>query len=190
MNSETKACQNCKRDFIIEPEDFQFYEKMKVPAPTFCPDCRLQRRLTWRNERTLFKRACTLCRKSVISVFSSDKPFPVYCKECYHSDKWEAKSYGVEVDFSKPFLAQFNELKNRTPRQFALVLKSVDSDYTNASGWCKNCYLTFVSDHDEDCSYLYNSHFCKNSYDLTNCNKCEYCNELMSCVGCVRSNHL
>ena len=31
MNSETKTCQNCKQSFIIEPEDFEFYEKMKVP---------------------------------------------------------------------------------------------------------------------------------------------------------------
>ena len=36
--SETKTCQNCKNDFIIEPDDFSFYEKMKVPAPTFCPE--------------------------------------------------------------------------------------------------------------------------------------------------------
>lgn len=33
---ETKSCQNCKKDFIIEPEDFNFYSKMKVPAPTWC----------------------------------------------------------------------------------------------------------------------------------------------------------
>lgn len=29
MNSETKNCQNCKSDFIIEPDDFSFYEKIK-----------------------------------------------------------------------------------------------------------------------------------------------------------------
>ena len=33
MESESKVCQNCKKDFIIETEDFNFYEKMKVPAP-------------------------------------------------------------------------------------------------------------------------------------------------------------
>jgi len=45
MKSETKNCQNCKKDFTIEPEDFNFYEKIKVPPPTFCPECRLQRRI-------------------------------------------------------------------------------------------------------------------------------------------------
>ena len=36
MMDETRVCQNCKKDFVIEPDDFLFYEKMKVPAPTFC----------------------------------------------------------------------------------------------------------------------------------------------------------
>lgn len=31
---ENRICQNCKNDFIIEPEDFVFYEKIKVPPPT------------------------------------------------------------------------------------------------------------------------------------------------------------
>ena len=47
------GCQNCKKDFIIESEDFNFYEKIKVPPPTWCPDCRQQRRYAWQNERTL-----------------------------------------------------------------------------------------------------------------------------------------
>ncbi|MFA6585673.1 MAG: cytochrome C551 [Candidatus Paceibacterota bacterium] len=46
MKSEIKTCQNCKKDFTIEPEDFNFYEKINVPPPTFCPECRMVRRLT------------------------------------------------------------------------------------------------------------------------------------------------
>jgi hypothetical protein len=38
MKNETKNCQNCKNDFTIESEDFKFYEKIKVPPPTWCPD--------------------------------------------------------------------------------------------------------------------------------------------------------
>jgi len=30
---ETRNCQNCKKDFIIELDDFGFYEKIKVPIP-------------------------------------------------------------------------------------------------------------------------------------------------------------
>jgi len=31
MNKETKVCQNCKNQFTIEPEDFEFY----LPAKNF-----------------------------------------------------------------------------------------------------------------------------------------------------------
>ena len=47
MDSKKCQCQNCKKEFIIESEDFNFYEKMKVPAPTFCSDCRMMRRFVW-----------------------------------------------------------------------------------------------------------------------------------------------
>ena len=29
MNLETKQCKNCKQNFTIEPEDFEFYDKNK-----------------------------------------------------------------------------------------------------------------------------------------------------------------
>ena len=60
-NKEVRVCQNCHQDFTIEEDDFSFYEKIKVPPPTFCPHCRLVRRLIWRNERSLYKRTCDMC---------------------------------------------------------------------------------------------------------------------------------
>jgi len=33
MKLENKICQSCKNNFIIEPDDFGFYEKMKVSPP-------------------------------------------------------------------------------------------------------------------------------------------------------------
>jgi len=33
MNDARRICQNCKTDFTIEPGDFVFYEKIKVPSP-------------------------------------------------------------------------------------------------------------------------------------------------------------
>ena len=31
MNSETKVCQNCKQNFIIETDDFNFYKGLVEP---------------------------------------------------------------------------------------------------------------------------------------------------------------
>ncbi|MEA2006665.1 MAG: hypothetical protein U9O20_00690 [Patescibacteria group bacterium] len=30
-------CHNCKSEFTIESEDFEFYKKINVPAQIFCP---------------------------------------------------------------------------------------------------------------------------------------------------------
>ncbi len=36
MDSEIKVCQSCKAQFTVEPDDFAFYETIKVPPPTWC----------------------------------------------------------------------------------------------------------------------------------------------------------
>ena len=114
-DTENKICQNCKKGFVVEPDDFGFYEKMKVPVPTFCPPCRKQRRLSWRNEFVFYNRTCDLCKRSIISTYPSSAPFPVYCNRCWWSDKWDPKSYQQEIDWGKPFFDQFQELRMKVP---------------------------------------------------------------------------
>ncbi|MCX6721816.1 MAG: hypothetical protein NTY04_01300, partial [Candidatus Staskawiczbacteria bacterium] len=104
--SSVQSCQNCKKEFVIEPEDFDFYEKIKVPVPTFCPECRMIRRLLWRHHLTVYKRPCRMCGTETFGIYHPSLDLNVYCPKCWWSDKWDARSYGVDVDFSKPFLTQ------------------------------------------------------------------------------------
>src|SRR3990167_407351 len=108
FNSETKICQNCKTDFTIEPEDFAFYDKIQVPAPTFCPECRMVRRMMFRNERMLYKRKCDLCKKDNFSTYNNDVSYTMYCDKCWWSDNWSSVKYSRAYDFSKPFFEQIN----------------------------------------------------------------------------------
>jgi len=188
MNNETKVCQNCKSDFIIESEDFLFYEKMQVPAPTFCPECRLVRRLIMRNERSLYKRNCDLCGESKIFVYSPESPFKVYCRECYSRDKWDSTSYSKDYDFSKTFFEQYIELFNSVPK-VGIVQQgfNINSEYTNRSANAKNCYLIFASNENENCSYGLAYWNCKDSMDCFNVIKCEKC---FYCTDCYGSNGL
>ena len=101
--SENRVCQNCKNDFTIESDDFSFYEKIKVPAPTFCFECRLQRKMTRRNERSLYKRKCDLCNSEIIAMYKSETSFPVYCPKCWWGDGWDPEEYGRDYDFNKSF---------------------------------------------------------------------------------------
>ncbi|MEI7709316.1 MAG: hypothetical protein WCI76_01210 [bacterium] len=153
---ENKNCQNCKKDFTIEADDFGFYEKIKVPAPTWCPECRQQRRYAWRNERTLYRRNCDLCAKSTVTIYSPNKPFKVYCHDCWWGDGWDFASYGRDFDFSvplRPFFEQFSELQHDVPRLALLNKRSINSEYTNHSGDNKNVYLSFSAFDDENVMY-------------------------------------
>jgi len=155
MNSEIKQCQNCKKSFTIEPEDFVFYEKMKVPAPTWCPECRLQRRLSFLNFIYLYKRQCALCKGDFIASYHPDSPAVVYCPKCWWSDNWDPREFGQDYDFSRPFFEQFRELYQRTPViGIAIDLNAaINCPYNNYAGSLKNCYLLSQTDEMEDSAY-------------------------------------
>ena len=180
MNSETRNCQNCKKEFTIEPEDFDFYKKIGVPAPTFCPECRLIRRLSVRNERNLYKRECGLCKKGMLSMYDPTGPFTVYCKDCWWGDGWDAMEYGQDYDFERPFFVQFRELLEKVPRPNLIVSNVNNCEYSNYVADGKNCYLCFGSIAVEDCMYgaPYES---KNCIDTYLARECEYCYEVIDC---------
>ncbi len=175
---ETKQCQNCKNDFIIEPDDFSFYEKIKVPPPTFCPECRQQRRMSWRNERTLYKRICDLCENSMISIYSHNVTFPVYCTKCWYSDKWDATDYAFKYNFSEPFFKQWIKLSNIVPRIGIWHRNVINSDYSNMCGECKNVYLSVsVVLGSEDIFYSRGADKSFNIYDSYNIKESDSCYE-------------
>jgi len=167
MNNQSKnqTCQNCKSNFIIEPEDFDFYGKIHVPPPTFCPECRMIRRLAYREERALYKDTCDMCHKNIISLFSSNLHAPVYCSDCWWSDRWDATLYGAPYDFSKPFFEQFRILQKKIPTQATNKRNSTGCEYCHAMIRSKNCYLTFGGFEAVDCYYCDSPLLSRNSLD-------------------------
>ncbi|ETB63796.1 TPA: hypothetical protein DIC38_02355 [Candidatus Nomurabacteria bacterium] len=207
MESQTRNCQNCKKDFTIEPEDFLFYEKIKVPAPTFCPECRFQRRFVWRNEYIFYKTNCGFCKKNIITNNSNFNNFPVYCGECWHSDKWDALEYGFDFDFSKDLFTQWYFLLQKTPNINLWGLGNINSDYSNYTGYSKNAYLSVASNCEDvyysklvdksknlfDCYISFNSNSCyenfssSKSYNSIFLNRCSDCIDslfLFDCKNC------
>jgi hypothetical protein len=189
MKPETKNCQNCKKDFTVEVEDFNFYEKIKMPAPTFCPECRNQRRMSWRNERSLHKINCKAPghMEKIISMYKDAENYNIVDNDYWWSDKWDSLSYGREYDFSKTFFAQFDELLKSVPLSNLSTINSVNSEYTNFVDENKNCYLIFGSGWNENVRYGNKLLSCKDSQDLFMCEKCELSYE---CIDCAESYHL
>src|SRR6185369_870671 len=131
MTTETRACQKCKADFKIEPDDFSFYEKMKVPVPSMCPRCRQQARILFRNFKTLYKRSSSKSGKMIISMYSPDVKFPVFQSEEWWGDDWDPMDYGKDFDFSRPFFEQFSELVDSVPHPALINTKSENCEYSN-----------------------------------------------------------
>ena len=194
---QTKTCQNCKRDFTIEPDDFDFYDRMKVPPPTWCPQCRLIRRMVFRNEQSLFKRKDAHTGDIIFSGFHEDVDVKTYKNNYWMGDEWDKCATGRDYDFSRPFFEQFKELRRDAPLPALSVLTMINSDYCNEAGDMKNCYLCFNADYCEDSSYLVKGRHIKDSLDLyeskqseysydssmlTDCNRCFYSQDCESCV--------
>jgi len=179
--SQTKTCQNCHKDFVVEPEDFNFYERIKVPPPTFCPECRCVRRMSWRNERSLYKRD-SLSGKSVITCFSPESGVSVYDRDYWWSDEWDPLSYGADYDFNRSFFEQYRELLDRIPMPALFLSRSTNSDYCNHTGEAKNCYLSHACWILEDSNYISKCGKVKDSQDLLNTTDSELVYECVSSV--------
>src|SRR3989344_5152182 len=219
MEQNTRNCRVCSISFSIAQADASFYKKLDVPWPTLCPPCRQQRRYSWRNERVLYRRNCDLCGKSIVTIYSSNKPFKVYCPSCWWGDGWDAAANGRDFDFSRPFFEQFQELQLEIPRIALLAKNSTNSDYTNHANNNKNCYLTFGlmdsenvmystnvfsnckdvcdsywiengSERLYECINTYKSYRCQYGMLLQDCVDCLYCFDMRGCSNCFLSCNL
>ena len=161
--------------------------KYLIPSPTLCPDCRTQRRLSWRNETKLYKRNCSLTWKSVVSIYSPDKNFVTYNQDDWWSEKYNPFEYGIDFDFNKTFFEQFSELQKKVPRITILNWFSENADYGNHSYHNKNSYFVNSCWYVEDCIYCLNMTKCKDCIDCEKVNSSEKCYEsfnLYSCYNC------
>lgn len=182
------GCQNCKKDFTIEPEDFSFYEKIKVPPPTFCPECRSVRRMIGANKLTLYKRKCDMTGEQIFSIFPENVPFPVYESKKWYSDEWDPYGYGMKYDFSRSFFEQFQELLNKVPRM-ALVRQgfSINSEYTHRVKDMKNSYMVFRANKSVDSMCTYTAKDILNCVDCFTISNCELCYEYVDCNKCYKT---
>ncbi len=183
MNSETKTCQSCKQSFVIEPDDFAFYEKIGVNVPKMCARCRAQRRLAFRNERVFYKRPCDKCKKDVVSMYSPNKPYPVWCYECWFADDWDATSFGRPYDPNRPFLDQVRDLYQQIPKVALIYVRSVNSEFVNISADNKDCYMLVESSNNEKCIHSYWVQQCRDSVDLSYSHQTELAYESDDCFN-------
>lgn len=207
MSTETKTCTRCTNQFSLNENDLSFYQKMKVPTPNVCPDCRFKMRALFRNETTLYSgQKCALCGKGIVTMYNPKSPYTIYCYQCFNSEKWEPKNYATEYDFSRPFFDQLKEFLIRVPKiTLYLTLgygENINSDYVNMASGCKNCYLVFNTGPAEELMYsrgmrkatdssdLYFGVATERCYEAINIEECTGVTHAQNVTGCVDSHFL
>lgn len=185
--NEKRFCQSCKEEFEIVADDFLFYEKMQVPPPTWCPNCRMKRRLAYYVDilkPRMYARKCDATGKSLISMYPPNAEFPVYERSYWFSDAWDPMEFGRDYDFSKPFFVQFRELQKDVPRYHTYSNNSTNCDYAKALTNSSNSYLS-TGWQNQDCLYT-SSMNCKECVDCWFMGDCELCYSCVNCEGCFR----
>ena len=192
-------CSSCKGEFSISELEADLRSRLaprfgikqfELPVPSLCPDCRWQRRLSYRNERTLYRRKCDLSGKGIVSIFPESAPFPVYYIKDWLSDAWDPLSFGRDFDFSRTFFEQFHEMRSQMPH-FNLFIdpdQDENSEFTNCAAESKNCYLISQAEENEDCYYCRGVHACISCVDCLRIDHCELCYECVNasnCYNCV-----
>ena len=93
----SKCNDSCTGAFILHPLEIQFYERMNLPQPILCPNCRHANRIKYRNPIKLWDRTCMCDKKDHLhgekkceiefeTSYSPDRPEIVYCEKCYQQE--------------------------------------------------------------------------------------------------------
>ncbi|MFA5947569.1 MAG: hypothetical protein WC806_01170 [Candidatus Gracilibacteria bacterium] len=184
---EVKQCRKCGADFDITDRDRDFYKKMEVPDPKMCPLCRMQRLLSFRNERVLYKAKCAYSGQDMLSMYPPDTKAKVYDQKIWWSDKWDPMDYGRDFNFNKSFSEQFNDLRIDTPRINLDNTNNENSEYCNDCDDLKNCYLNFNVSHGEDMYYCSTGGYardCMDSFWIIQCELCYECTKTFESYHC------
>ncbi|MFH0806161.1 MAG: hypothetical protein V1885_00305 [Candidatus Brennerbacteria bacterium] len=106
---EGSCPHQCATAFKIIPEELAFYQRMNLPLPRLCPNCRYYERLSQRNPLKLWRRKCQCtgtksedgvyqnvvahshhgdghCPNEFETSYAPDRKEIVYCEQCYQAE--------------------------------------------------------------------------------------------------------
>lgn len=92
---KTLSCKDCGRNFVFSASEQEFYaEKGFENEPGRCPECRSARKAARNNnrrgfnqQREMFPAVCSSCGQETTLPFQPSGDRPVYCRDCYQSQK-------------------------------------------------------------------------------------------------------
>ena len=207
----SRTCRISWKSFTISDDDIALYEKISpviwgkkylLLPPNLSPVERHRRRLSWRNERKLYKRKCNATGKDIISLYSPDSLSTVYHQDYWWSDAWNPHDYAMSFDFTKNAFHQMKVLLSNIPRLAILSFGTENAEYNNYVWYLKDCYYTFAWWRLENVHYSYwmtdtkdalDCYHVINGEDLYECIRSEqvtHAKYLSNCKNCHQSEYL
>ncbi|MBI2453576.1 hypothetical protein HYV58_00155 [Candidatus Peregrinibacteria bacterium] len=212
------SCIRCAKPFTITGEEIKFLEKIApvvggqkvhIPPPISCPDCRSQLRTAHRNEQYLYHNKSAASGQPLISLYSPtnewSRDLKIYSHEEWWSESWDALQFGQDFDFARPFFDQFSDLMKKVPHVALIQVNNENSPFTTGTGFCKNCHLISCSENCRDCYYgkliqnssdiidsdfVYDSQLCYGCFQVKNCYNCVCVNYSQNSSDCFFSENL
>ncbi|MFA5987628.1 MAG: hypothetical protein WC797_03195 [Candidatus Paceibacterota bacterium] len=131
-------------------------------------------------------RECSNCQNCFGCVYLKNKHF------CFFNQQLEESEYRRKVkeyENKKPeeVLQQVGELFSRFPERTSRENGNENCSFGNYYYNNTGSYYLFDAAGNEDCAYLYDSHYNKNSFDQTYCARNELCYELVESINCYKS---
>ena len=187
METLTKKCVSCTKEFVLTSDDCEFLQSMDVPFSDECHLCVWKHLLSFWVFGKFRKTKSALSGDSIITTFSEAAPFPLYTREEWVSDSWDPIDYGRPYDPTRPFFEQFEELMKVVPHPHQSGTKNTACQWCDDVWNSKNCYLARSMVNCEDSFYLYRVINCRDCIDVTFCFDSEF---LYDCAYCFKSSRL
>lgn len=192
---ETKTCRTSGQEFFVTDKDFEFLNKIaptfagkkqEIPSPTLCFDERRRRRLSFYNQKSLYKNTCAITGKEIISRIPPESWLTVYSIEAWSDRSWDPRKFAIDIDFSRSFFDQVHTLIRTTPYQ-NLIWSSDNTTnnalYTNHTSELKNCYLISNANQVSDAYYCTDI---KKSEQCIDCLACSEAQQSYQCIACTK----
>jgi len=83
-----KCLEQCTEAFRVTSHELEFYRRMSLPLPRFCPNCRHYQRINLRNPLKLWHRKCMRegCQNEFETSYAPERPEIIYCESCYQQE--------------------------------------------------------------------------------------------------------
>lgn len=193
---EEKICSDCEKIFSITQEDIDYLDKIiphfgqevyQFPLANSCPDCRQQKRLSFFNERNLYKRQSDFSGKNIISTYSPDKEVKVFDQTEWWGEWFSGLNYWRIYKNQKDFFEQFSQLLKEVPLLSLVQVNCDNSEFNNFLENSKNCYLCISNQALQDCQYVTASNGVKSSQEVWWSGNCENSYEIFNCANMYHS---